>query len=341
MARQELDMKTIFDVARWEPVQDALAKATGTAIITVDYKGIPVTKHSMRTDFCAVIRENAVSRKRCFKCDALAGLEAVRLNRPFIYLCHCGIVDAAVPLMVGERYLGAVMFGQVRIASSDADAQVERLLSEISSFDPEGDGRDRDEMWEKYQRIPEMEYQRILETADMIEAFVRYIVARAVESHTEAQTYEWMLRYAAPPSVDGKSQRLSELQELREYSPESAAEAAADAPAPVMPDSPVYPAVSYVDAHRDQMISMRDMASLCHLSPSYFSRLFLRELGENYTDWVNRRKMGWAKEMLRESGVSVTSIAADLGYVDTSYFIKVFKKFEGITPLVYRQHKYR
>lgn len=341
MGRQELDMKSIFDVSRWEPVQDALAKSTGTAIITVDYKGIPVTKHSMRTDFCAVIRENAVSRKRCFKCDALAGLEAVRLNRPFIYLCHCGIVDAAVPVMVGEKYLGAVMFGQVRIASSDADAQVERLLSEISSFDPEGDGRDRNEMWEKYQRIPEMEYKRILETADMIEAIVHYVVARAVESHTEAQTYEWMLRYAAPPAVDGKSQRLSDLQELREYSPDSVAAPEPAGEAPVMPDSPIYPAVSYVDAHREQMVSMREMASLCHLSPSYFSRLFLRELGENYTDWVNRRKMGWAKEMLRESGASVTSIATQLGYVDTSYFIKVFKKFEGITPLVYRQHKYR
>ena len=176
----------------------------------------------------------------------------------------------------------------------------------------------------------------------MIEALVKYIVTRAVESHTEMQTYEWMLRYAAPPSVDGKSQRLTDLRELSEHLPESGA-AAEQQPKelPVMPDSPVYPAVSYVDTHRDQMSSMREMASLCHLSPSYFSRIFLRELGENYTDWMNRRKMGWAKELLRESSESVTRIATELGYVDTSYFIKVFKKFEGITPLVYRQHKYR
>ena len=67
------------------------------------------------------------------KCDSLAGLEAVRLNQPFIYLCHCGIVDVAVPITVGDQYLGAVMFGQVRI-SNGSDAGVERLVNEISSF---------------------------------------------------------------------------------------------------------------------------------------------------------------------------------------------------------------
>ncbi len=88
MARREFDLKGILDIPLWEKVQDQLAKLTGTAIITVDYKGTPVTKHSCRTEFCSVIRENPVSRKRCYRCDALAGLEAVRLERPYIYLCH-------------------------------------------------------------------------------------------------------------------------------------------------------------------------------------------------------------------------------------------------------------
>lgn len=112
MARRELDLKTILDIPPlWETVQDQIARLTGTAIITIDFKGNPITKHSCRTDFCSVIRGNPVSRKRCYRCDALAGLEAVRLEKPYIYLCHCGIVDVAVPVMVGDKYLGAVMFG--------------------------------------------------------------------------------------------------------------------------------------------------------------------------------------------------------------------------------------
>lgn len=128
MSKGKFDIKSILDIPRWEAVQDQLAKATGTAIITIDYKGTPITKHSMRTDFCSIIRENPISCKRCQKCDSLAGLEAVRLNQPFIYLCHCGIVDVAVPITVGDQYLGAVMFGQVRI-SNGSDAGVERLAA--------------------------------------------------------------------------------------------------------------------------------------------------------------------------------------------------------------------
>ena len=134
MARRDLDLKSILDIPLWEKIQDEFAKLTGTAIITIDYKGNPITRHSCRTDFCSVIREDPVFRKRCCRCDALAGLEAVRTGKPYVYLCHCGVVDAAVPVTVGDRYLGAVMFGQVRLPADETDAGVERLVSEVSTF---------------------------------------------------------------------------------------------------------------------------------------------------------------------------------------------------------------
>lgn len=333
MAIRDLDLKTLLDIPLWEKVQDELAKLTGTAIITIDFKGNPITKHSCRTDFCSVIRENPISRKRCFRCDALAGLEAVRLGRPYIYLCHCGIVDVAVPVMVGDRYLGAVMFGQVRIPNNDTEAKVERLVSEISSFQAESDTA-RQDLLEKYQRLPEMEYKRIVAVADTINAMVNYIVDRAVNTENEAMTYKFLLQNS---NMHGSSVN-SEIQELRN----PALETDINEPEPEIPkSSPVYPAVAYVKSHRHEMVSMNNMAKLCHLSPSYFSRLFRRELGENFINYVNRKKIQWAKERLRSSNDSVVQIAQELGYMDSSYFISVFKKFEGITPLVYRQHKYR
>ena len=209
MQRNDYDLHTILDIPNWEPVQDRLAEVTGTAIITVDYKGIPITKHSGRTDFCSVIRENRISQKRCHRCDALASLEAVRLGRPYIYLCHCGIVDVAVPILVGDRHLGAVMFGQVRIPNNDGNSQIERLVSEISSFQTV-DGTARADLLEMYERPPEMEYQRIVEIADLINAIVKYIVGRAIKSHTNALTYEWLM------SVNGRTHLVDEeMQELR------------------------------------------------------------------------------------------------------------------------------
>lgn len=333
VARREFDLKALLDIPMWEKVQDELALLTGTAIITIDFKGNPITKHSGRTDFCSIIRENSVSRKRCFRCDALAGLEAVRLGRPYIYLCHCGIVDVAVPVTVGDRYLGAVMFGQVRIPNNDTDAKVERLVSEISSFQAESDSA-RQDLLEKYEQLPEMEYKRIVAIADTINAIVNYIVDRAVNSENEARTYEYLLQNSNMQNTG----LLPEIQELKDPSQEFEL-AVVEQELPK--SSPVYPAVDYVNSHRREMVAMKDMARLCHLSPSYFSRLFRKELGENFVSYVNRKKVQWAKERLRSSNDSVVQIAQELGYMDSSYFISVFKRFEGTTPLVYRQHKYR
>ncbi len=330
MARREFDLKSLLDIPLWEKMQDELAKLTGTAIITIDFKGNPITKHSGRTEFCSVIRENPVSRKRCYRCDSLAGLEAVRLGRPYIYLCHCGIVDVAVPVLVGDRYLGAVMFGEVRIPkNTEAEAKVERLVSEISSFQVESENV-RSDLLEMYERLPEMEYENIVQVADTINAIVNYIIDRAVNRENEVMTYEYLLRGAGEPG----GQR--EIQELRMPEPEKKS-----AEKPVPKSSPVYPAVEYVRSHMQEMVKMVDMAHLCHLSLSYFSRVFHRELGESFINWMNRQKVEEAKLRLRTGNETVNQIALELGYMDSSYFINVFRRFEGITPLVYRQYRYK
>ena len=333
MSRRDLDLKSILDIPLWEKIQDELARLTGTAIITIDYKGNPITKYSCRTDFCSVIREDPVFRKRCCRCDALAGLEAVRMGKPYIYLCHCGVVDAAVPVTVGNRYLGAVMFGQVRIPDGDTDAKVERLVSEVSSFQT-GSESDRQDLIEMYDRLPEMEYKRIVAIADTLNAIVNYIVDRAVNSENEAMTYKFLLQNSNIQNAAA----FSEIQGLKAPELEWG-----DFPVEreLPKSSPIYPAVAYVHNHRQEMVTMNDMARHCHLSPSYFSRLFRREMGENFINYVTRIKVQWAKERLRSSNDSVVQIAQELGYMDSSYFISVFKKFEGTTPLAYRQHKAR
>lgn len=333
MPRQDFDLKTLLDIPLWEKVQDQLAKLTGTAIITIDLKGIPVTKHSCRTEFCSVIRETPVSRKRCYRCDALAGLEAVRAGKPYIYLCHCGIVDVAVPVMVGDKYLGAVMFGQVRIPNDDTDAKVERLVNEISSFQAEEDDA-RHDLLEMYNRLPEMEYKRIVEIADLINSIVEYIVDRAIKNRNERQTYDWLLNM----DIDSPSKQY--IQELKEPSitkPVST-EPQEDK---LKKDSPLYPAISYIENHPTENISMKEMAMLCHLSESYFSRLFSKEMGETFGNYISRLRVDRSKELLRGSSLTVTQIAKKVGYSDTGHYIRLFKRFEGVTPTVYRQYNYK
>ena len=333
MAIRDFSMQTVLDIPLWEKIQDYLAKLTGTAIICIDYKGTPVTKHSCRTDFCSVIRENPISRKRCYRCDALAGLEAVRLERPYIYLCHCGIVDVAVPVMVGDRYLGSVMFGQVRLPNKDKEKAV-RLVNEISSFQAEAEEA-RVDLLEMYERLPEMEYDRIVEIAELISAMVDYMVQKAVDNQNSAQTFRWMYEMA-----DERGRKLPEMDGMMEpLLPEEETTPREKSPVPM--SSPVYPAVEFVRNHPKEKVSMREMAVLCRISESHFSRTFSRDAGESFTSYVNRVKINQSKLLLRTTNKTVSQIAAEFGYADPSNYISIFKKFEGITPQVYRQYKYK
>ena len=325
MSRLEYTIESVLDIPLWEKMQDRLAELTGTAIICIDIKGNPVTKHSSRTEFCSIIRENPISRKRCFRCDALAGVEAVRRGRPYIYLCHCGIVDVAVPVMVGDIYLGAVMFGQVRLLNKDREKAV-RLVNEISSILPQEDAA-RQEMLQKYELLPEMDYDQIVLIAEYINDMVHYIVDRAVKSRTRDETYKWLM--------STNTEQLSEEMEIQEILPQEDQLRRTGA-LPVKPSSVVYPAVVYIRDHLQQEISMREMAELCHLSPSYFSRTFNKETGESFVNYISSRRIQLAKELLRDTGKSITQIADEVGYDNISHFIAVFKRTEGVTPSVYR-----
>ncbi|MGY5607458.1 helix-turn-helix domain-containing protein [Paenibacillus sp. ALE3] len=80
------------------------------------------------------------------------------------------------------------------------------------------------------------------------------------------------------------------------------------------------------------------MADLCHISPSYVSRLFAKETGENFSSYLSRLNMKWAKQLLEATDIPVSQISSELGFNEPEYFIKIFKKYEGTTPAVYRKY---
>lgn len=328
----DIDIRTLMDVPLWEQLQDQLAKLTGMAISCIDVNGVPVSKSSGQTDFCRIMRQNPVTRKRCYRCDALAGLEALRLERPYIYLCHCGIVDVAIPVLYAGRYIGAVLFGQVRIAHDEAANKLHRLMQEINSFSP-GDESVCKELREMFERLPELSYGTIEKVSQLIHSILKYIVERVTKFDEEKSTFEWMLSFRDTQNIEDT--RIQELT-MPKTEPETR-----EPELPVNSSSAIYPALSYVQSHLRESVTMKDMAALCHLSPSYFSRLFGREVGENFVSYVNRKKIQLAKELLRETNKNVSQIAAELSYQDSSHFINLFKRFEGITPQVYRQYNYR
>ena len=71
-----INIKDVINIESFQKIQNDIAKATGVAIITTDYKGKPVTEHSSCTEFCKIIRSKENLKELCEKCDSRGGLEA-------------------------------------------------------------------------------------------------------------------------------------------------------------------------------------------------------------------------------------------------------------------------
>jgi len=97
-------------------------------------------------------------------------------------------------------------------------------------------------------------------------------------------------------------------------------------------------AQKYVNENYDKKIALKDIAEYLYISPAYFSVIFKKLTGQNFVDYVNEVKIEKAKELLENSMYKVKEIAYRIGFEDYTYFCKVFKKIEGITPLEYRSN---
>ena len=78
------------------------------------------------------------------------------------------------------------------------------------------------------------------------------------------------------------------------------------------------------------------MAEEFYLSRPYLSAKFKRETGETLTDFILREKTEEAKRLLRYSDKSASAIGAYLGFSSHGHFIRVFKKYAGVTPNEFR-----
>lgn len=95
----------------------------------------------------------------------------------------------------------------------------------------------------------------------------------------------------------------------------------------------------FVRSHLDKKISLKDVATYLHFNPSYFSRMFKKETGETFVEFVTRTKMEKAMELLDYTTKSVEQIAMVLGFTSKSYFVRTFKKHTGLAPIEYKYKK--
>jgi YesN/AraC family two-component response regulator len=93
----------------------------------------------------------------------------------------------------------------------------------------------------------------------------------------------------------------------------------------------------FVETHFAEMVRLPGVAGLCHMSESEFSRVFKKEHGHTFCEYLLKFRISKACELLADSSVQVKTVAFDVGFNDGSYFARTFRRYTGVTPSSYQQ----
>ena len=96
-------------------------------------------------------------------------------------------------------------------------------------------------------------------------------------------------------------------------------------------------AKKFIEQNYQKDISLESTALHINLSPAYFSRLFSRETGGSFIDYLTALRVEHAREYLKNTNKKVHEISELVGYKNPYYFSRIFKKITGVTPLEYRK----
>lgn len=95
--------------------------------------------------------------------------------------------------------------------------------------------------------------------------------------------------------------------------------------------------VRYVEEHLHEPLQLKDLAEHLHMNASYLSALFKEQTGLTFSEYLMRRRVQRAKELLSSTQMTIQEIADATGYQTDKYFVKVFRSLEGISPGQYRK----
>jgi signal transduction histidine kinase/AraC-like DNA-binding protein len=95
-------------------------------------------------------------------------------------------------------------------------------------------------------------------------------------------------------------------------------------------------ALAYIHQHYQQSFSRQEIASFVGVSERYLTEIFHQEVGLPLWEYLNRFRIGQARQLLRSTNQSIGEIAAEVGMENAHYFTRIFRRLTGTSPSAYR-----
>lgn len=169
----------LFGKEKLEEIQKKIAKVTGLAFVTVDYKGEPVTEATGFTEFCQKVRGREHACSCCKRSDAFGAQQAVISRKPSIYFCPCDLLEVAIPIEDRGVFLGGFIGGQ--IICKDAPPEVTRLKQ---LFHQKNDITDNEEMQQLRAKAKECSYDEFVNIVNLVHLIINQL-CEDKSSHAE------------------------------------------------------------------------------------------------------------------------------------------------------------
>lgn len=96
-------------------------------------------------------------------------------------------------------------------------------------------------------------------------------------------------------------------------------------------------AMNYICENYTMPITLNELAEHTYVSTYYLSRMFKKELGKNFVEYLNEVRIEKAKELLKDNRYKTYEVAELVGIQDPHYFSKIFKKYVNMTPTEYKE----
>lgn len=103
----------------------------------------------------------------------------------------------------------------------------------------------------------------------------------------------------------------------------------------------VFAAAEWIKSNCHRQLSVSEIAEAVHYNAEYLSALFKKETGLTLIRYLNRTRIDVAKRLLLSGSISIKEAAYSCGFADEKYFMKLFKRLEGMTPLEYKSAFYK
>lgn len=102
-------------------------------------------------------------------------------------------------------------------------------------------------------------------------------------------------------------------------------------------DVAIREAIAFLGEHYTEPVSLERLACMCAMSRSHFSRMFTLGAGVPLRDYIRNLRLERARELLRDSSLSLTEIAVEVGFYDLPHLDKAFRRRFGISPTEFQR----